>query len=154
MSNPQGKFTKCKLHNWLPLTLWASLIFFFSTDVFSAAHTAGIFAPFLRQFFPGLAAENIERFNLVVRKLGHFSEYFVFALLLMRALRNEIGDQMMRRRLGLSILITTLYAASDEVHQSFVPSRTASVVDVTIDALGGICGTLSSYLRNRRTRSS
>jgi VanZ family protein len=37
-----------------------------------------------------------------------------------------------------SLLGVVLYAASDEFHQSFVPERTASLVDVGIDTLGGI----------------
>jgi VanZ family protein len=74
-------------------------------------------------------------------------------LLLMRALRNEIRNESIRRPLLLSIVFTILYAASDEFHQSFVPSRSASVFDVMIDTTGGICGTLLSYLRNHRTKT-
>ena len=39
-----------------------------------------------------------------------------------------------------TIAIATLYAASDEWHQSFVPSRSASIVDVLIDCVGAMCG--------------
>jgi VanZ family protein len=35
------------------------------------------------------------------------------------------------------LLVVALYAASDEWHQSFVPNREASVVDVLIDTVGG-----------------
>ena len=139
--------------NWAPVILWASLIFVFSTEIFSAAHTAGIFEALLPQLFPGLSAGEIQRIHAVTRKLGHFSEYFVLALLLMRALRNEIRNESIRRPLLLSIVFTILYAASDEFHQSFVPSRSASVFDVMIDTTGGICGTLLSYLRNHRTKT-
>jgi VanZ family protein len=81
------------------------------------------------------------------------SEYFIFALLLMRALRAETDDKSMLQAIFLSVLLTILYAATDEFHQSFVPSRSASVTDVMIDAAGGSCGTLLSYLRNRRSKA-
>ena len=140
--------------NWAPVILWAALIFVFSTEIFSGAHTGGILEALLGELIPSLSADAIQRIHALIRKLGHFSEYLVLALLLMRALRNEIGNESIRRPLLLSILFTILYAVSDEFHQSFVPSRSASVFDVMIDATGGICGTLLSYLRNLRTKAS
>ena len=40
----------------------------------------------------------------------------------------------------LAIGVTTLYAASDELHQLFVPGRDSSVFDWTADAIGGAAG--------------
>lgn len=140
------------IQNWIPFLIWASLIFAFSTDAFSSDNTAGILEPVLRNMFPQLAAGDIGRIHSLIRKFGHFSEYFLFARLLMRALRNEIGAPRIWRQHALSILITILYAMSDELHQAFVPSRTASALDVLIDSIGGICGILSSYWRERRTK--
>lgn len=137
------------LRSWFPVFLWASVIFFFSTDLFSSANTAGAFEPILKQMFPQLTADHIERLHAVFRKLGHFTEYFVFGGLLWRALRSHAAIGTRSRRLALSIAVTAIYAASDEWHQSFVPSRTASVVDVVIDTLGGICGIWAFKLRSR-----
>jgi VanZ family protein len=47
------------------------------------------------------------------------------------------------------VVFATFYAASDEWHQSFVPSRTASLADVTIDSVGAICGALWFSVRRR-----
>ena len=141
------------LWKWAPVIFWAALIFLFSTERFSGAHTGGIVEALLRQSFPGLPINEVERIHTLIRKLGHLSEYFIFALLLMRALRAEIDDKSTLQAIFLSILVTILYAASDEFHQSFVPSRSASVTDVMIDAAGGGCGTLLSYLRNRRSKA-
>jgi VanZ family protein len=152
MASIHLRFTKSFLWNWIPVILWASLIFVFSTDTFSSTNTAGIFEPIFSQIFPQLPVGDIERIHALIRKVGHFSEYFVLAFLLMRALRNAMGEELFGRRLFLSILIATLYAVSDEAHQSFVPSRSASAVDVSIDSIGAICGTLLSYRRNRRRR--
>jgi VanZ family protein len=141
------------LQNWAPVIFWATLIFVFSTESFSGAHTGGIVEALLRQSFPSLPVNEIERIHTLIRKLGHLSEYFIFALLLMRALRAETDDKSMLQAIFLSVLLTILYAATDEFHQSFVPSRSASVTDVMIDAAGGSCGTLLSYLRNRRSKA-
>jgi VanZ family protein len=152
MASIHLRFTKSFLWNWIPVILWASLIFVFSTDTFSSTNTAGIFEPIFSHIFPQLPARDIDRIHVLIRKVGHFSEYFVLAVLLMRALRNAMGEELFGRRLFLSILIATLYAVSDEAHQSFVPSRSASAVDVSIDAIGAICGTLLSYRHNQRLR--
>jgi VanZ family protein len=135
------------LRNWFPVFLWALLIFFFSTDLFSSANTAGAFEPILQQLFPQLTADHIERIHAVFRKLGHFTEYFVLGGLLWRALRSQDAARTRARRLVLSLAITVIYAVSDEWHQSLVPSRTASVIDVLIDTIGGLCGIWSFKLR-------
>lgn len=142
------------LRNWLPVFLWASLIFFFSTDIFSSVNTAGAFEPILQQIFPQITPDHIERIHAVFRKLGHFTEYFLFGGLLWRALRSQHGAGTRSRRLALSVAITVIYAASDEWHQSFVPSRTASVIDVLIDTIGGLCGIWSFKLRKSRDNES
>ena len=141
------------LRNWLPVFLWAALIFVFSTDIFSSANTAGAFEPILQQLFPQLPVDYIERLHSVFRKLGHFTEYFVLGGLLWRALRYHDAASSRSRRFALSIAITAIYAISDEWHQSFVPSRTASLVDVLIDTFGGICGIWTFKLLSRHLRA-
>lgn len=77
-----------------------------------------------------------------MRKFGHWTEYFVLAVLMLRALRNETGKTWELRHAVYTLVFILLYALSDELHQTFVPSRTASFGDVMIDVLGGICGIL------------
>jgi VanZ family protein len=52
----------------------------------------------------------------------------------------------------LTMALVILYAFSDEFHQSYVPSRSASIGDVTIDSCGGLCGALwmNLYLTHSR----
>jgi VanZ family protein len=50
---------------------------------------------------------------------------------------------------GLTLAIVFLYAASDEFHQLFVPTRTAHVTDVFIDTAGGAAGLLAFWLIGR-----
>ena len=140
--------------DWLAVLLWASVIFFFSTDLFSSDNTSVIVGSLLSSLVPGLSTQDVKFFHVVVRKLGHFSEYFIFTVLLVRALRNDNGGEIKSRHLLISIAIASLYAISDEFHQSFVRSRSASAVDVLIDMCGGISGIFWSHLRNRDKNSA
>ena len=62
-------------------------------------------------------------------KLFHAAEFAVFALLAWKAFR---------RRLAPALLATLVFAALDEFHQSFVPTRDASVLDGLADAVGAV----------------
>jgi VanZ family protein len=127
------------------------VIFMFSTELFASANTTPFLAPWLANLLPEISAAAIEFVVLGIRKLGHWSEYFILAVLLMRALNADFFSEHARRLPFWSIVLTTLYAATDELHQSFVPSRSASVIDVAIDSFGAVCGTLCFHLRNRRS---
>jgi VanZ family protein len=70
--------------------------------------------------------------DLVLRKFAHAAEFAVLGALLVRA----------TGRTGLAFAIGALYAASDELHQSFVPGRLGSPFDVAIDAVGVAVGIL------------
>jgi VanZ family protein len=135
--------------NWGPVILWMIVIFIFSTEWFSSANTTPFLSPLLAEVLPAVFAPLIEGIVALIRKLSHWSEYFILAILLMRALKAEISSQPAIRRLIWSIVLATLYAASDEFHQSFVPSRTANPVDVVVDSFGAFCGTLWCHLRDR-----
>jgi VanZ family protein len=50
----------------------------------------------------------------------------------------------------LAILFAALYAASDEFHQSFVPSRGPAVGDVLLDTEGATAAQLAMWLVLRR----
>ncbi len=90
--------------------------------------------------FPHLSQAKVEALHHWFRKCGHLSEYAVLSLLLWRAIH---GSQQQRRQAwywdeaGLALAMVFLYAATDELHQVFVPTRTALVSDVLIDTTGG-----------------
>lgn len=140
---------KTRIKIWLPVCAWASLIFFFSTDHFSFDNTAQIFGFVFSWLLPAIPTEDIVPVHGVMRKLGHWSEYCVLAILVLRALRNETGKKWELRHVALTLVFIFVYALSDELHQTFVPSRTASFGDVMIDVLGGICGMFWTYWYGR-----
>lgn len=87
-------------------------------------------------------------------KLLHGLEYAVFAALIALAL----GSRGLRpgRALLLAAVLASAYGASDEIHQSFVPDRTADVADWAADTLGAIlgAGAAAAVLRRRDARAS
>jgi VanZ family protein len=85
--------------------------------------------------------------DTIGRKLVHFAEYALLALLWWRALRTRLDD---RRAALAAFAITALYAASDELHQSFVEGRAGSPLDWLIDCAGA--GVASAWA-GRRARA-
>jgi VanZ family protein len=102
-----------KISVWAPVLLWAGVIYYLSS------------IPSLNSGWGG--------WDLLFRKLAHITEYAVLAALLVRAFRRTRASLAV---LPWSAVLAVLYAASDEWHQSFVPGRGPSVVDVLIDSVG------------------
>jgi VanZ family protein len=123
---------------YAPVVLWLGLIFFASTNAFSASNTATLIQPLLRWFFPHISDERVRFFHFLVRKAGHFTEYAVLALLVARAFRASSHAFLRRGWFLAALLVVSVYALSDEYHQSFVASRTASIYDSMIDTAGGL----------------
>ena len=137
------------LKYWLPVLVWMSLIFTASGDTHSGQHSSRIIEPILRWLFPHMADATIGFIVLFVRKCAHVAEYAALALLLWRALRRPVRRDPRPWRwsqAGSALLVTALYASSDEIHQLFVPSREGRFEDVVIDAAGAGLGLLALWL--------
>jgi VanZ family protein len=94
----------------------------------------------------------VQEIHHFVRKCAHLNEYAVLALLLWRAVRRPVKNDLRPwgwPEAGLALAIVFLYAASDEFHQIFVPMRTALVSDVFIDTAGGAAGLLALWIIGR-----
>jgi VanZ family protein len=138
-----------RLRPWIPVAVWAAVIFFFSTDVFSSEHTRGIVVGVLHVLLPSARGETLLILHDFLRKCGHFVNYFIFGLLLFRAIRAAARGWQVRWA-WIAILIAALYAASDEFHQSFVPSRGPSPWDVLLDTVGAAAAQLALWWIIRR----
>jgi len=126
---------RISLSEWGLLIIWMLVIFFMSTDSFSFVRTSKYIVPVLHAILPFLSLKTIHLIHILLRKLGHFTEYAVLAWLWFRTL--QAGDQNWSTRSALiAFFLSFLYAATDEYHQSFVPSRGPSVIDVGIDSAG------------------
>jgi VanZ family protein len=128
---------------WLPVLVWAAAIFIGSGDSLSSSNTSSFLEPLIHWLLPRLTDEAAAAVMAVIRKAGHLTEYGILAALCWRAVhqpsRGDVGDWS-RRDAGIAMMMAALYAVSDEVHQAFVPSRTASSWDVLLDACGAAAG--------------
>ena len=132
---------KTFLKYWLPVLIWLSVIFIGSTDILSAEHTSRFLIPFLRWLDPNISFATIAKIHFSLRKIGHLTEYAILAALFWRALRSGTRFQAKMSILFLfAWLAAAIFAVTDEFHQSFVPTRTASPKDVLIDVCGALIG--------------
>ena len=131
------------LKYWLPVLLWMVFIFWMSTDSFSATNTSHIIKPILQFLLPGITPAALDMIHAVIRKCAHITEYFILGLLLFRVLQGEAKERKPWQWAGLSLMVIILYAASDEFHQSFTSTRSASLIDVGLDTVGGILAQIS-----------
>jgi VanZ family protein len=138
------------LRYWLPVAFWMTLVFSASADAQSFRHSSMLFEPLLRWLFPHLSPALVEALHHVFRKSCHLGEYAVLAWLFWRAIRKPVKNDPRPWRwaeAGLALAIVFAYAASDELHQVFVPPRTPLISDVLIDTSGGAVALLLLWLR-------
>ena len=110
------------LRYWLPPGIWMGLIFILSAQPTLPQHPEALL-------------------DLVLKKAGHMMGYGILAFLLWRAFSRGRGT-LSRSALATAFVVSVLYAASDEYHQSFVPGRNGTPVDVGFDAVGALVALL------------
>ena len=139
MSSPRSP-DRALVRLWLPVVGWAALISLFSTGWFSNEQTGRVFIPLLHWLFPSFPLHALQDIHRSVRKAAHVTEYFILSWLIHRRLRQE-GWRPLRAATA-SLVVSVAYACIDELHQVFVPGRTATWGDVGIDSLGAAAGQL------------
>lgn len=91
--------------------------------------------------------------DLVVKKAGHFCLYLVLAFGFAFAFTCSLdGTRLVPRSVLMAGGLAILFAASDELHQVFTPTRDPSLIDVGIDSLGALTGVLAWSLVVRAWR--
>lgn len=91
-------------------------------------------------------SESPSKDNLM-KNLGHIIEYALLGFLIFRAVYSEKGDTLTSRYVWLwSLIGGILYGVSDEVHQMFVPARTAYLGDILMDGVGAGMGVLFAII--------
>jgi VanZ family protein len=125
---------KSSFKGWIPVAAWCSLIFYLS----------GV---------PDLKTEIGGIIDLVLRKGAHITEYCVLYLLARKAFAGTLAGRGAASHRFAAALFSVLYAASDEFHQSFVPTRGPSIFDVGIDSAGVAAGYLIDRLAGSLQRA-
>lgn len=107
---------------------------------------------------PQLPGLTITWLDWLLKHIGHFGAYAVLALLWWRIIVRSFRDRHVAAALAFAGAF--LYAISDEMHQSFVPGRDASWLDLVIDvfgaasAIGVVLWRCSDKCRAEATRST
>ena len=107
-----------------------------------------MFLPIFQWLLPQATPELIHFFHFLIRKMGHFTEFFVLAILLYRALRAGREPHWQWHVAAWTLSLVLLYAVADEVHQRFVPSRSGAWSDSLLDFFGGCCAVALLYARH------
>ena len=131
-------FNRNSIKYWLPVVFWMVFIFWMSTETFSSENTLSWLEIVIRFLVPAISTQGLDLIHTVIRKAGHIVEYFILGLLLFRSFRGGPISLWNWRWSFFAVMVVVLWAASDEFHQSFASTRTASAVDVGIDTAAGI----------------
>jgi VanZ family protein len=149
-SNP--KASRRRWWRYGPPIVWAVLIFIGSGDLLSGSHTGGFILKLLRGLFPHAGEATLGAIHFWIRKAGHLTEYAILAGLTARAFRTSSVEFLRRGWFWAALTVAVVYALSDEFHQSFVPSRGASLHDSLIDSVGGLLGLTIVWWWHRRSQ--
>ena len=144
--------SKHRLVRYGPVVIWAVLIFIFSSGIFSGSNTSTIVRPLFQWMFPDISDTALALIHGLIRKASHFVEYAILALLAARALRTSSREFLSSHWFAVSLAFVAVYALSDELHQSFVSSRTASIYDSLIDTAGGLTALTVVAWRYKKSR--
>lgn len=105
------------LYYWLPVYVYAGLIFYFSS-------------------LPVIPSLIIEIYPETL--VWHVIEYTILSILLFRAFINSKNITFRENAIHLAIIIAILYGVTDEIHQHFVPGRDFSHFDIIANSVGSI----------------
>ncbi|HJZ66604.1 MAG TPA: VanZ family protein [Blastocatellia bacterium] len=135
---------------WMPVGMMFALMYYFSTDVFSAENTRSVIEKAFLLFSPHGSKHAMAAFNYVVRKSAHFVEYAILGALLFRAFRSGDPVRWRFRWAAYSFIAAMAWALLDELHQSFTRTRGASILDSLLDSSGALVMLIVIAIINQR----
>lgn len=116
----------------LLLILWMVFIFIMSSfDGIESSNQSNFIVNIIANIFN---IKNIELLSIIIRKLAHFTEYFILGILAYNYLIEY------NQKIYLTVIICIIYAITDELHQIITPDRVFSIYDILIDSSGAIIG--------------
>lgn len=130
---------------WILIIGWLLVIFSFSNQV--GDKSLGLtnqFISWIGSYIPFIT----EDFTYYFRKLCHFTEYMILAIIFYHFLRDYAVAK--KKLFLITILFCFVCACGDEFHQLFIGGRTGQFLDVIIDTYGSITGVFLSNLFHRK----
>lgn len=124
--------TQSKLINnfivlWFPVLVFMVLIFRISS-------------------FPGSEIPSVFPFQDIA---FHFFVYLMLAFFFSRAMQHTYPNITTAKIILVTLIFGTFYGLTDELHQALVPLRACSGLDLFIDSLGSIAGSLAFIFRKK-----
>ena len=139
------------------LIFWMSLIFYFSNqngDISSNASNGIVIRliNFLESVMGVTFSEGmISIMSVLIRKIAHFTLYFILGLLWMNVLKDYSIN--LEKKVIYAVLLCLIYACSDEIHQLFICDRSGKIFDVFIDMFGSLSSIFITYLFYKRKKT-
>jgi VanZ family protein len=146
---------------WAPAAIAVAVICAESTSTFSAQNTSSWLRPIVEHLIGVMRDSTWELFHHCLRKTGHFVGYGTVGFTFLRAWLHTLDRHgpltPLSWRLESSILAifsTAVVASCDEFHQSFLPNRNGTPVDVLLDTLGActMCLLIWFFCWRKRTQ--
>jgi VanZ family protein len=145
---------------WTPVVIAVAVICAESTTTFSSQNTSSWLRPILQAIFGVFSDSNWDTFHHFLRKSGHFVGYGTVGFTFLRAWLHMLGRNAPTSLLSwrvestiLAIFSTAIVASCDEFHQTFLPGRSGTPVDVLLDTAGASSLSLLVWLICWRTRT-
>ncbi|OEH92157.1 VanZ family protein [Bacillus solimangrovi] len=146
---------------WLPVFIGAAIIFSFSAQPYEKQDLKPTLSKYIDEEQVAKRFEDVKVYyankevsiealgttkfiEFFIRKFAHFSVFFMLCFLIFRAL-NVTALKLGMKSL-IALLVTGIYAALDEYHQSFTENRTPLIEDVLLDCFGGIVGLIVAIM--------
>ena len=134
-----------KVIAWLLFVSWLILIFYFSNQPGSIS--SDLSNNVLKTILNNLAISNFTVLAGILRKLAHFSEYFILSFLTLNLVKQY--KIVSPYDFVIVMFFCFFYASSDEFHQLFIENRMASFLDVLLDYSGSLLYlTIIGFKRN------
>ena len=116
-----------------------------STRTFGAPFSNRLLRDILASLHLQVSYHAFDLLEFGFRKLGHFTEYSIFAMFLYYAVNDDHRSLWNPRKALACIVLAGLYSLTDEYHQSLVPGRGPSIVDCGFDTIGATLGMVIVY---------
>lgn len=136
---------------WFLLFAWLGIIWMLSNQAGASSHqTSGLMARLVYRILEILPGDWISFHSLkkLIRKIAHFTEYFILCLLLFNVIRLYFARL---KAVWITAGICLFLAAMDELHQYFIPGRNANPKDIVVDMMGVIAAICFVWIVSRYT---
>lgn len=135
------------------VVLWMIMIFLLSgmNSIESNSKTKGIVGKIIGEVeeydvtvMKEVNETNLDTANFIFRKIAHATVYLVLSFFVCNFFY-QLKKKKIQNNYLISVFICLLYAITDEYHQTFVLGRSGNYIDVIIDFIGAIIGSIVFY---------